>query len=79
MANKSQAYALKARIDHSVFGAGTIVSSNDMHTTIAFDEQGTRKFMTSMVELTPSSTPAPAKRTTKRKAKPAVKAVKKTK
>jgi hypothetical protein len=76
MANKPQAFALKARIDHSVFGPGTIVQSNEMHTTIAFDEQGTRKFMTSMVELTPSSTPAPAKRTSKKKAKPAAKKAK---
>ena len=56
------AYSAKDRIDHSVFGLGTIVSIDERHTTIAFDESGTRKFVTSMVKLSPSDTPAPAKR-----------------
>ena len=66
------AYSAKDRIDHSVFGLGTIVEINERHTTIAFDESGTRKFVTSMVKLSPSDTPAPAKRTrptAKKKAK----------
>jgi len=59
----------KDRVSHSIFGPGTIVSSNEWHTTIAFDESGTRKFVTNMVKLSPSDTPAPARQVTKKKAK----------
>ena len=61
------AYSPKDRIDHSVFGLGTIVGIDERHTTIAFDESGTRKFVTSMVVLAPSDTPAPARRVRKTK------------
>jgi hypothetical protein len=37
------------------------------YTTIAFDESGTRKFVTRMVKLEPSDTPAPARRVRKKK------------
>jgi len=59
---KSLEYAPKDRVDHAVFGLGTIVQIDERHTTIAFDQSGTRKFMTSMVQLAPSDTPAPARR-----------------
>jgi hypothetical protein len=59
----------KDRVSHTVFGLGTIVSSNEWHTTIAFDEAGTRKFVTNLVKLAPSDTPAPARRVTRKKAK----------
>jgi len=49
----------KNRVGHAVFGLGTIVEVNELHTTIAFDEAGTRKFMTAIVKLVPSTTPAP--------------------
>ncbi len=49
------------RIDHAVFGLGTVIEANERYTTIAFDEAGTRKFLTSMVELSPSDTPKPAR------------------
>jgi hypothetical protein len=55
-------------VNHSVFGSGTIVSINERLTTIEFDGAGTRKFMTSMVKLAPSDTPAPEKPSRKRKA-----------
>lgn len=61
------AYAPKDRIDHSVFGLGTLIEIDERHTTIAFDESGTRKFVTDMVELEPSDTPAPAKSPGKRR------------
>jgi hypothetical protein len=60
---KTLDYSAKDRIDHAVFGLGTIVEIDERHTTIAFDTAGTRKFMTSMVQLVPSDTPAPARRT----------------
>lgn len=61
MAKKSTVSTPKARIDHSVFGLGTVVEANDHYTTIAFDESGTRKFVTPMVKLSHSDSPAPAK------------------
>jgi len=57
------------RVDHYVYGAGTIVAVDSRLTTIAFDEAGTKKFMTSMVELTASEVPAPAKPVRKKKKK----------
>jgi hypothetical protein len=60
----------KSRIDHAVFGLGTIVEVNDLHTTIAFDQAGTRKFITSLVQLVASDAPAPAA-PAKRKKEPA--------
>lgn len=55
-------FSAKDRVDHSVFGLGTIVEINDRRTTVAFDESGLRKFVTSMIRLAPSDTPAPARR-----------------
>ena len=66
-----RSFSPKDRIDHSVFGVGTIVETDERHTTIAFDEAGTRKFVTSMVKLTSSDTPAPTKRARPKKKKTA--------
>ncbi len=63
MAKRSQ----KDRIDHSVYGLGTIVEVNERHTTIAFDEAGTKKFVTRMVKLAPADTAVPAKRARRKK------------
>jgi hypothetical protein len=60
-------FSPKDRIDHYVFGLGTIVAIDERRIMIEFDESGTRKFVTSMVKLTPSDTPAPAKRPRTRK------------
>jgi hypothetical protein len=59
---------LKNRVDHAVYGLGTIVETNERHTTITFDGAGTRKFVTTMVQLVGSDTPAPRK-TARRKEK----------
>jgi hypothetical protein len=63
-------FSPKDRIDHSVYGLGTISEVNERHTTIAFDDAGVKKFVTSMVRLSRSDTPAPAKpvRRSKKKA-----------
>lgn len=66
-AKNTETFSAKDRIDHSHFGLGTIVTITEHYTTIAFDESGTRKFVTSMVELAPSDTPAPARRVRKKK------------
>lgn len=68
------------RIDHYVHGTGTIVEVTEQYTTIDFDEVGQKKFVTSMVKLTASDTPAPTKRkrTTKKKTTTKKAATKKT-
>ena len=79
MAKKPHVFSSKDRIDHSVFGTGTIVDVDPRHTTIDFDEVGTKKFMTEMVQLKSSDTPAPEKPVRKKKAKTAAKPKAKTK
>lgn len=70
MAKNPPAFVARDRVVHSVFGLGTITEIGDRHTTIAFDQNGTRKFITSMVRLQHTSEPAPAKpaRAAKKKA-----------
>jgi hypothetical protein len=60
-------YAPKDRIDHPVFGPGTLIEIDERRTTIDFDESGIKKFVTDIVELEPSDTPAPVKTAGKRK------------
>jgi hypothetical protein len=61
MAKNAAGFSAKDRIDHHVYGLGTIAEVNERHTTIVFDQAGTKKFMTSVVKLTHSDAPAPAK------------------
>jgi len=61
MANGTLAFSAKDRINHSTYGLGTIVEVNARHTTILFDEAGSKKFVTDMVKLVASDTLAPAK------------------
>lgn len=70
MEKKTPAFSPQDRIDHSVYGLGTIVEVNERYTTIDFDETGVKKFLTSMVKLSFSSTSAPEK-PVKKKKKPA--------
>ncbi len=67
---KTPAFSPQDRIDHSVYGLGTIVEVNERHTSIDFDEAGIKKFMTSMVDLSSSGTPAPDKPGKRKKKKP---------
>lgn len=48
-----------ARVEHQVFGAGTVLECNDQHTVIHFDDHGRRKLASSVVVLKPSTTPDP--------------------
>jgi len=68
---KSHSFIARDRVDHSHFGPGTIVESNARYTTIRFDGAGigTRKFVTTMVRLVESDTPAPVKRAPSKKKK----------
>ena len=48
MANKP-AYATGAQVEHGKFGLGTVMSCNDEHTVIKFDDHGEKKFISSIV------------------------------
>jgi len=54
------AFAVNERIQHGMYGLGTIKEVNALYTTIEFDENGRRKFLTSLVRLERSSVAAPA-------------------
>ncbi len=69
MAKKAQTeFRAKDRVDHSVFGPGTIGSADTHYTVIVFDKGGTRKFVTSLVKLKSTDIEAPAKPVRKKKA-----------
>lgn len=77
MAKNSDALAVNDRVHHETYGLGTITAVNPSHTTIEFDENGIRKFVTSMVRLERSTVAAPAPPPRKSRAKkPSLKAVK---
>ncbi len=45
------AYQEGQHVKHGLYGLGTILSSDEERTSIDFVEHGTKKFVTSMVEL----------------------------
>jgi hypothetical protein len=47
------------RVEHQTFGTGTVLDVDDQHTTVHFDLQGRRKFVSHLVALAKSTTPAP--------------------
>ena len=55
------------RVTHSQYGDGTVESANEYHTRITFDEHGLRTFVSSRVQLAPSSSPKPVKAVRARK------------
>lgn len=70
MGKSASSFSVNDRIKHSVYGLGTIREMDERHTVILFDEAGSKKFVTSMVQLEESSVQAPAKpaRATRKKA-----------
>jgi hypothetical protein len=54
-------YSPGDRVAHTQYGDGTLVSSNEYHTVIDFDEHGRRTFSSPRVVLAASSTLAPVK------------------
>lgn len=62
-------YSVGDRVSHSQYGPGTVTMVDERHTVIAFDEHGSRTFVTPMVRLEASDTTAPA--AVKRPRKPA--------
>ena len=43
------AYPQGAQVEHQRFGLGTVLSSNDEHIVIKFDDHGEKKFVTTIV------------------------------
>jgi len=68
MAKAAPVFSAKQRIDHAVFGTGTIVEVNPHYTTISFDESGKKKFVTRILKMVPSDVPAPEKPVRRKKA-----------
>ncbi len=64
-------YAKGDRVSHGTYGAGTIFSANAIHTVIDFDEHGHHTFVTSLVQLEKTSSPAPVRAKAVRRAKKA--------
>jgi hypothetical protein len=61
-------YEPGARVTHTTYGDGTLVSTNEYHTVIDFDGHGRRTFSSPRVVLSEASTAAPEKpRRAKRK------------
>jgi hypothetical protein len=71
--SKSNGFSVNDRVTSTLFGMGTVSRMDEKYTTIEFDESGTRKFLTSLVKLEPSDSPAPVKRERARKGKAAAK------
>jgi hypothetical protein len=69
MAKNSTGFAQNERVNHAIYGLGTISEINDLHTVIEFDENGRRKFVTSIVRLerTNALPPVPPARKTRSK------------
>ena len=54
-------YTKGSRVTQATYGSGTVTSSDEKYTVIEFDEHGRRVFLTDVVTLTKSETPAPNK------------------
>ena len=55
----SVTFSVNDRIKHDTFGLGTIQEIDVRHTTIHFDDDGPKKFITSMLRMEKSNVPAP--------------------
>ncbi len=66
------AFAPNAQVEHNKFGLGTVLSCNEEHIVIRFDDHGEKKFIAGIVlpNLKKSDrTPPPEKRSRARKPK----------
>ncbi len=57
-------FSVGDRVSQPQYGAGTVAAANEYHTTIDFDEHGSRTFATPIVKLERSETVAPMKKST---------------
>lgn len=70
------AFAPGAQIEHIKYGLGSVVSCNEEHIVIKFDEHGEKKFVLSIVmpnlKKSDRQPPAEKRRATRKKAVPTV-------
>lgn len=69
------AFTIGDRVLQTSYGVGTVISANERHIVIDFDDHGIRTFVAAVVKLQLSDVPAPgrpAKRKSTRKPKAAV-------
>ncbi len=73
MANKPP-FPQGAQVEHPKFGFGTVMSSNDEHIVIKFDDHGEKKFVTPIVfpNLKKSDRQPPVEKRATRSRKPKV-------
>jgi len=69
------AFAQNAQIEHPKFGLGSVLSCNEEHIVIKFDEHGEKKFVLSIVlpnlKKSDRQPPVEKRRATKKKTAPA--------
>ena len=74
MASKP-AFAPAAQVEHTKYGLGSVISCNEEHVVIKFDDHGEKKFVLSMVMPNPKKSdrqpPAEKRRAARKKAVPA--------
>ena len=74
MASKP-AFAQGAQVEHTKFGLGSVLSCNDEHIVIKFDDHGEKKFVLSIVlpalKKSDRQPPAEKRRASRKKAAPA--------
>jgi len=54
-------FSVGDRVSQSQYGPGTVTAVDERHTIIAFDEHGSRTFVTGIVKLEASDTEKPVK------------------
>ena len=62
VARSMNEFSLNERVNHHVYGLGTIRMIDDLHTVIEFDQNGRRKFVTSLLKLEQSDVAAPERK-----------------
>ena len=58
---KRDTFAVHDRVSSPTYGDGTISGIDEKYTTIQFDTNGTRRFLTTLVKLEHSDSPPPVK------------------
>jgi hypothetical protein len=58
---KTNEFSVKDRVTSSTYGEGTISAMDEKYTTVAFDHNGTRRFLTTLVKLERSDSAPPVK------------------
>lgn len=66
---KTSEFSVNDRVTSATYGEGTISVVDEKYTTIAFDQHGTRKFLTTLLKLERSDSVAPVKPERAKKAK----------